>query len=107
MYVIAKMGVQSIEDYGWSRKLKMSCVYDNGINTGDNEENKSFTRASPSGELWMTIDNKNVWPAFRLPDGVGQQQSQHYVVFIDAAEHSLADVYKMLGSLPLKEETVD
>ena len=44
-----------------------SSVHDSGINTGDNPENRSFTKATPSGEAWMTVDNKAVWPAFRLP----------------------------------------
>lgn len=102
MHVIAKMTVSSVEDYGWSRKLKMQTVYDNGLHTGDNPENRSFTQASPSGELWMTIDNKFVWPAFRLPrqeDGVNKPASTKYVVFIDADEYSLAQVHEALATL--------
>ncbi len=103
MHVIAKMNVASIEDYGWSRKLKMSCVYDNGINTGDNAENRSFTKASPSGELWMSIDNNYVWPAFRLPVD-GKPASTHYVVFIDAGEYSLEDVHRALAALAVDKD---
>ena len=68
MNVIAKMNVLSVEDYGYSRKIKFSCVHDSRINIGDSEENRSFTKATPSGEAWMTVDNKAVWPAFTLPD---------------------------------------
>lgn len=103
MHVIAKMGVSSIEDYGWSKKIKFNCVYDGKVNTGENSENASFTKATPSGEAWMTVDNKNVWPAFKLrkelEEGKWQQSSEHYVVFIDASEHSLEDVYRALESL--------
>ena len=108
MNVIAKMDVASIEDYGFSRKIKFRTVYDGGINTGDNAENRSFTKATPSGEAWMTVDNKAVWPAFQLPGGNEQdgynQASQHYVVFIDAKEHSLEDVYRALAALDAKDD---
>ncbi len=107
MNVIAKMGVQSIEDYGWSRKIKLTCVHDSGINKGDSPENRSFTKATPSGEAWMTVDNKGVWPAFRLPsqeEGTGYRKaSEHYVLFIDADEHSLEDVYRALAFLDGKD----
>ena len=102
MHVIAKMEVASIEDYGWSRKLKLSCVYDGNINS-DSPENRSFTKATPSGEAWMTVDNKAVWPAFRLryekEDKTWEQSSQHYVVFIDASEYPLEDVHRALAAL--------
>ncbi|RIV79575.1 hypothetical protein D2V04_06285 [Pelagerythrobacter aerophilus] len=96
------MNVTSVEDYGVSRKINFRCVYDNGINTGDHPENQSFTKATPSGEAWMTVDNKAVWPAFKLPGGEEENwrpASQHYVVFIDAKEHSLDDVHRALAAL--------
>lgn len=103
MNVIAKMAVQSIEDWGVSRKIKLTCQYDGKINTGDDPENRSFTKATPSGECWMTVDNKAVWPAFRTyrqnEDQTYEQPSMHYVVFIDASEHSLEDVYRALAAL--------
>lgn len=102
MNVIAKMRVTSIEDYGYSRKVKLSCVYDGNVNTGDSPENRSFTKATPSGEAWMTIDNQHVWPAFRIPTGWPDDpkpESHHYVLFIDANEHSLEDVHKALAAL--------
>lgn len=103
MNVIAKMYVTSIEDYGFSRKFNLQCVYDSKVNTGDNPENRSFSKASPSGNLWMTVDNKRVWPAFRIPGGNEEdgftKASEHYVVFVDAAEHSLEDVYRALAAL--------
>jgi hypothetical protein len=102
MNVIAKMNVVSVEDYGPSRKINFRCVHDSGLNIGDNPENRSFTRATPSGEAWMTIDNKAVWPAFRLPGDEAsgwRRASEHYVVFVDAEKHSLEDVYRALAAL--------
>lgn len=49
----AKFRCSVVEDYGSSKKIKMNVVYDP---TG-NGENANFTKATPSGELWMTIDN--------------------------------------------------
>lgn len=103
MNVIAKMEVACVEDYGYSRKIKLRCVHDSGINIGDNPENRSFTKATPSGEAWMTVDNKAVWPAFQLPGeveaGTYRQASQHYVIFVDASQHSLEDVHRALAAL--------
>lgn len=104
MHVIAKMEVKSVEDYGWSRKFKFGAIHDGGINTGDNPENRAFTKATPSGEAWMTVDNKNVWDAFRIPQTSSDHSSyvpasQHYVLFIDCKEHTLEDIYRALAHL--------
>jgi hypothetical protein len=105
MNVIGKMNVVSVEDYGYSRKFKFQCVHASDLNVGDSPENKAFTKASPSGEAWMTVDNKYVWDAFRIAGGTGadgdpyRPASQHYVVFIDAGEHSLDDVHRALAAL--------
>lgn len=104
MNVIAKMETKSVEDYGWSRKFKFGAVHDSGINTGDNAENRAFTKATPSGEAWMTVDNRYVWDAFRIPQTAADHSSykpasQHYVLFIDASEHTLDDVYRALAAL--------
>jgi hypothetical protein len=55
MSVRAKFTCISVEDYGYSKKVKLIPVYEGAL--GENEENKRFTKATPSGELWMTIDN--------------------------------------------------
>lgn len=106
MNVIAKMDCTSVEDFGWSRKLNFRCVHDSGINIGDTPENIAFTKATPNGEAWMTVDNQHVWPAFHPPisqeDGY-RPASQHYVVFIDANEHSLEDVHRALMHLESPE----
>lgn len=105
MPVIAKMNCSSVEDYGWSRKFKFSCVHDNGINVGDTPENISFTKATPSGEAWMTVDNQHVWGQFHPhlakndEHKTYQPASQHYVVFIDAENNSLQDIQAALSEL--------
>lgn len=104
MNVIAKMRVQAVEDYGYNRKIKFSCVHDSSVNTGDNPENRAFTKATPSGEAWMTLDNRAVWGAFAPPPmtehgSLDYNKAQHYVVFIDASEHSLDDVHRALAAL--------
>lgn len=102
MPTVAKMNCVSVEDFGFSRKHKFSCVHDSGINRGDTPENIGFTKATPSGEAWMTIDNQYVWSQFHPPvamDGEYQPASQHYVVFIDAKKNSLEDVYAAIGGL--------
>jgi hypothetical protein len=93
MNVIAKMNCTAVEDYGFNRKILFRAVHDGGINIGENPENRAFTNATPNGEAWMTVDNKFVWPAFE------PNKSQHYVVFIDAKEHSLDDVHRALATL--------
>lgn len=101
MNVISKMEVKSVEDYGMSKRIKFGCVYDGNINS-DSPENRSFTKATPWGECTMSIDNPYVWPAFRLPGGPEtnyKPASKHYVVFIDADEHSLEDVHRALAAL--------
>lgn len=99
MPVIAKMGTQSVEDYGYSRRIKLSCVYDGNVN--NDRENHGFTKATPSGECWMTVDNSAVWPQFILPNHEeGRHQgSQHYVVFVDAGKNTLQDVLKAIETL--------
>jgi hypothetical protein len=112
MHVIAKMECKSVEDYGFSRKFKFSCVHDSGINIGDTPENISFTKATPSGEAWMTVDNQYVWPEFHPPVAnetlKGQYptykpSTQHYVVFINAKEFTLDDVHRALAGLQHEE----
>lgn len=100
--VIAKMNCQSVEDFGWSRKFKFSCVHDSGINVGDTAENISFTKATPTGEAWMTIDNQYVWDSFHPPvalEGEYKAASQHYVLFIDAAKYNIEDVHRAIEAL--------
>lgn len=48
-----KFVCESIEDYGQSKKVKMRVMYAPDANG----ENANFTKATPSGECWLTIDN--------------------------------------------------
>lgn len=54
MSVIAKFRVTSIEDFGGtSKRVKLGAIYDpTGI-----PENQRFTKATPWGEIIMSVDN--------------------------------------------------
>lgn len=64
--VRAKFRVSSIEDFGYSKKVKYNTVYEGPL--GPNEENKRFTKASPNGEMWITIDNPYASDQFSVGD---------------------------------------
>ena len=55
MSVRAKFRVLSVLDFGPSKEISMAPVYEGPL--GDNEENKRFCKASPSGSFKMTVDN--------------------------------------------------
>ncbi|HKY20014.1 MAG TPA: hypothetical protein VJM31_02245 [Vicinamibacterales bacterium] len=55
MAVRAKFRVHSILDFGISKEITMGAVYEGSL--GENEENKRFTKATPNGQLKMTVDN--------------------------------------------------
>ncbi len=48
-----KFMCRSVEDYGQSKKINLGVVYAPDANG----ENAGFTKATPAGECWMTIDN--------------------------------------------------
>jgi hypothetical protein len=68
--VRAKFKVTSIEYYespAQSARVKMAPVYSSKNAKGEyvqNEENKSFWQATPTGELWMHINNPSAVAAF-------------------------------------------
>jgi len=64
--VRAKFRVFSITDYGYNKEIKLSAVYEGAL--GENEENKRFTKATPSGELKMTVDNPYAADQFNIGD---------------------------------------
>lgn len=72
----AKFRCDAVEDYGHSKKVKLRVVYEGEL--GPNEENKRFTKATPSGECWLTIDN----PAAACQFSPGRE---YYATFVDAA----------------------
>lgn len=51
----AKFKCVAVEDYGVNKKVKLQVVYEGEL--GKDEENKRFTKATPNGEAWLTIDN--------------------------------------------------
>lgn len=66
MNVRAKFRCNAVEDYGYSKKIKLAPVYQGPL--GENEENRRFTQATPSGEFWMTVDNPNIDGFFKPGD---------------------------------------
>lgn len=49
----AKFTCRSVENYGLSKKVNLAVVYAPDANG----EDANFTKATPSGECWLTIDN--------------------------------------------------
>lgn len=70
----AKFRCSVIEDYGTSKKVKLNAVYAPDANG----EDAGFTKATPSGELWMTIDNPNASCQF--------EPGKHYYLDISQAD---------------------
>jgi hypothetical protein len=56
--VRAKFKVQSVEDFGPSRKVKLAAV------SGDSAENASWSKWTPSGNLEMLITNPAAYQQF-------------------------------------------
>ncbi len=59
----AKFKCDKVEDYGQSKKVTLSAVYEGEL--GPSEENKRFTKATPWGEIGLTIDNPAASCQFR------------------------------------------
>lgn len=56
--VRAKFRCLVVEDYGPSKKVKFTAAcLDGPPMSADEKDTARFNRATPSGELWMTIDN--------------------------------------------------
>lgn len=51
----AKFQCSHVEDYGQSKKVVLRAIYAPTETTGS--EDNRFTKATPAGEIWMTIDN--------------------------------------------------
>lgn len=78
----AKFRCNAVEDYGQTKKVRLHTVYEGEL--GPNEENKRFTKASPSGEIWISIDNPEASVQF-VPG------REYYVTFDDAAPPKVDD----------------
>lgn len=59
MNIIAKMVCQSMQKSEEAETIILQAVYDDGC-----EENKSFSEATPSASVNMTISNKAAFGAF-------------------------------------------
>ena len=62
--VRAKFRLDEITNYSWgpgSKRFKFTAVYDDGI-----EENKRYSKATPSGTLEIQIDNPPAAEFFEL-----------------------------------------
>jgi hypothetical protein len=70
MAVIAKFRVSSITDFGGtSRQITMNPVYvPTEDQSGANPEDVRFTKATPSGELKMMVDNPGAYDQFSVGD---------------------------------------
>lgn len=76
--VRAKFRCLVVEDYGQSKKVKFSAAcLDGPPMSADQIDTARFNRATPSGELWMTIDNPNA--AIQFKPG-----SHYYLDFSEA-----------------------
>lgn len=63
MNIVAKMKCESVKKTDYSEEVTLRAVYsDEGGEV--NEENKSFSEATPSAHVQMTISNKTAWGAF-------------------------------------------
>lgn len=71
----AKFRCLSVEDQGFNKKVKLTVAYD----PQGNGENANFTKATPCGEIWMTIDN----PAAAIQF---EPQKHYYVDFTQAPD---------------------
>lgn len=74
MSVRAKFRCVCIEDYGLSKKVKLTVVNSGADPMGDTAENRNFTRYTPNGEIWMTIDNPHASVQF-------EPNEEYYVTF--------------------------
>lgn len=61
MTIQAKIEVQEVKLTGYSEEILARPVY----SSDKNDPNFSFSAATPSGEIKLSITNKNAWGAFR------------------------------------------
>jgi len=83
MSVRAKFRCLKVEDYGQSKKISLSVVT-SGPCGGDSAENRSFTQWTPSGEIWMTVDNPHASVQF-------VEGREYYVDFSEASQPAEAE----------------
>lgn len=64
MPVRAKFRVNSVEDFGQSKLIKMNAVYETDAQKEADPENVRFAKATPNGEFKMTVDNPGAYEQF-------------------------------------------
>lgn len=72
--VVAKMSCNAVELYQGSMKVKLGAIY------GTEGENKDFSDATPSGEVWMHINNGRPAASYFEPG------KRYYVTFTEAPD---------------------
>lgn len=77
MSVVAKFRVSALTDFGYSREIKLTAVYEGSL--GENEENKRFTKATPSGDIRMSVDNPYAYDQFKI----GEEWYVHFDLAVD------------------------
>ncbi len=76
MKTVAKFNCESVTDFGFAKRVKLHAVYaPNGVN----EEDRNFTKATPSGTIEMQIDNPNAAVQF-------EPNTRYYVTFEKVVE---------------------
>lgn len=75
----AKFQCLSVTDHGWNKTVRLQVVY----SRKEGEENRDFTKATPSGTIEMAIDNPNAAVLF-------EPQKYYYVDFSPAPHDAKA-----------------
>lgn len=90
MSVIAKMNISSVTPYGVGRAVNLSCVASNetmaGFAEGASEEDRLFTRASPSGSMLLNQPATHLLGKPRHEPGDGPDTFYVVVLFGDEAD---------------------
>ena len=69
MHIRAKFKVESVTLHTYGELIKMNAVcYD------DNDENKSFSKATPTGSFEMSVSNEKIFGVFKPGDEYTQSQ---------------------------------
>lgn len=71
----AKFQCLNVTDHGWNKTVRLQVVY----SRKEGEENYDFTKATPNGQIEMTIDNPNAAVLFH-------PQRYYYVDFEECPE---------------------
>lgn len=90
----AKFQCLSVTDHGWNKTVKLNVVY----SRKEGEENYDFTKATPNGNIEMTIDNPAALVIFK-PQG-------YYYVDFSEAPHDPKTGFKHENLNPIAPEII-